>query len=217
MRRFAFPLLFLASLLLWIPTVEAQPAERTSSLSVDQIMQEPKTWVGDWPENVRWHENGQTLYFDWNPDGQFESDSLYKVPRSGGAPTKVSPEERRSHPPFFDGWHHGEQVYTDDDRRKVYTADGDLYLYNRQTDSQTRLTDTRADEASPRFGPNGETVNAIENFWRHLKCSIEGTHTSVSRQHLERYVKEFEFRFNRRMRPETMLFELLTRFPSLDA
>jgi len=66
-------------------------------------------------------------------------------------------------------------------------------------------------------GPNGETVNAIENFWRHLKCSIEGTHTSVSRQHLERYVKEFEFRFNRRMRPETMLFELLTRFPSLDA
>ena len=35
-------------------------------------------------------------------------------------------------------------------------------------------------------GRNGETVNAIENFWRHLKCSIEGTHTSVSRQHLER-------------------------------
>lgn len=66
-------------------------------------------------------------------------------------------------------------------------------------------------------GPDGEHVNSIENFWRHLKCSIKGTHVSVSGQHLERYVKEFEFRFNRRMRPETMLAELLTRFPELDA
>jgi transposase-like protein len=66
-------------------------------------------------------------------------------------------------------------------------------------------------------GPNGETVNAIENFWRHLKCSIEGTHISVSPKYLERYAKEFEYRFNRRMRPETMLDELLSRFPELDA
>ncbi|MGK7653700.1 IS1595 family transposase [Roseovarius sp. B08] len=66
-------------------------------------------------------------------------------------------------------------------------------------------------------GPAGETVNAIENFWRHLKCSIEGTHTSVSPKYLERYAKEFEYRFNRRMRPEMMLDELLSRFPELDA
>ncbi len=36
-------------------------------------------------------------------------------------------------------------------------------------------------------------------------------------KHLQRYVKEFEYRFNRRMRPETMLSELLSRFPELDA
>jgi transposase len=40
---------------------------------------------------------------------------------------------------------------------------------------------------------------------------------SVSSKHLERYVKEFEFRFNRRMRPDTMLAELLTRFPESGA
>lgn len=62
-------------------------------------------------------------------------------------------------------------------------------------------------------GPNGETVNAVENFWRHLKCSITGTHNNVSRKYLERYAKEFEYRFNRRMTPETMLDELLSRFP----
>jgi len=62
-------------------------------------------------------------------------------------------------------------------------------------------------------GPNGENVNAVENFWRHVKCSIKGTHVSVSKRYLERYAKEFEYRFNRRMTPEKMLSELLSRFP----
>ncbi len=144
--------------LLGLATMPLLAVAQPSSLSVEQIMQAPETWVGDWPENLRWHENGQTLYFDWNPDGQFESDSLYKVPRGGGSPTKVPPAERRSRPPMFDGWHHGEHVYTDDQRRKVYAADGDLYLYDRETDTRTRLTDTRAEASAPRFTPSGDRV-----------------------------------------------------------
>lgn len=66
-------------------------------------------------------------------------------------------------------------------------------------------------------GPRGETVNAVENFWRHLKSSIQGTHISVSKKHLQGYAKEFEYRFNRRMTPSKMLSELLSRFPELDA
>jgi transposase-like protein len=72
-------------------------------------------------------------------------------------------------------------------------------------------------ETGQYVGPNGEHVNSIENFWRHLKQSIKGTHISVSPKYLERYAKEFEYRFNRRMRPEAMLGELLSRFPELDA
>lgn len=60
---------------------------------------------------------------------------------------------------------------------------------------------------------DGVTVNAVENFWRHLKCSIQGTHISVSEKHLEKYVKEFEYRFNRRTSASAMFSELLTRFP----
>lgn len=63
----------------------------------------------------------------------------------------------------------------------------------------------------------GVTVNAVENFWRHLKCSIRGTHISVSKELLEHYVKEFEYRFNRRMTPSGMLSELLSHFPELRA
>lgn len=62
---------------------------------------------------------------------------------------------------------------------------------------------------------DGVTVNAVENFWRHLKCSIQGTHISVSKKHMEKYAKEFEYRFNRRMTPQMMLGELLSRFPEL--
>ena len=60
----------------------------------------------------------------------------------------------------------------------------------------------------------GATVNAIENFWRHLKCSILGTHVSVSRKHMSRYVKEFEFRFNRRDDAASMFPALITTFRS---
>ena len=62
-------------------------------------------------------------------------------------------------------------------------------------------------------GFQGATVNSIEGFWRHLKMSINGTHTSVSPKHLNRYVKEFEFRFNRRNAPETMFASLISEFP----
>lgn len=66
-------------------------------------------------------------------------------------------------------------------------------------------------------GPNGETVNAVENFWMHLKRAIKGTHIYVSGEYLERYVKEFEYRFNRRMVPHRMFDELVTTYPKLSA
>jgi transposase-like protein len=61
-------------------------------------------------------------------------------------------------------------------------------------------------------GFDGASVNGIENFWRHLKNGIRGTHVHVSAKYLERYAKEFEYRFNRRNRAETMLSELLSSF-----
>ena len=64
---------------------------------------------------------------------------------------------------------------------------------------------------------SGVTVNAVENFWMHLKRAIKGTHIYVSSKYLERYAKEFEYRFNRRMTPSMMFGELTTRFPELSA
>lgn len=61
-------------------------------------------------------------------------------------------------------------------------------------------------------GKNGATVNGIEGFWSQLKRAINGTHIHVSRQHLAKYLGEFEFRYNRRQFPHLMLDELMTGF-----
>jgi transposase-like protein len=65
-------------------------------------------------------------------------------------------------------------------------------------------------------GFDGASTNQIESFWRHLKCSIVGTHVHVSPKYLGRYAKEFEFRFNRRHTPAAMFPALISTFPPLN-
>jgi transposase len=48
-------------------------------------------------------------------------------------------------------------------------------------------------------------TNGIEGFWSQLKRSINGTFHFVSRKHLQKYVNEFSFRYNRR-KSETAMF-----------
>ncbi len=51
-----------------------------------------------------------------------------------------------------------------------------------------------------RYTADGEqvTTNRIEGFWAGLKRQLHGTHHSVSRKHLHRYVSEAEFKYNNR-------------------
>ena len=52
-------------------------------------------------------------------------------------------------------------------------------------------------------------VNGLEGFWARVKLSIRGTHVHVSKKHLQTYVKEFEYRYNRRKRPERIFGDLV--------
>lgn len=47
-------------------------------------------------------------------------------------------------------------------------------------------------------GKDGQTTNAVENFFGNFKRSMKGTYRFCSEQHLGRYVAEFEFRHNNR-------------------
>ena len=52
-------------------------------------------------------------------------------------------------------------------------------------------------------------TNSIENVWSHFKRMIFGTYYRVSKQHLQRYVDEFTFRFNTRNDSDIQRFVLL--------
>lgn len=41
-------------------------------------------------------------------------------------------------------------------------------------------------------------TNNIEGFWSHLKRGVDGIYHHVSRKHLNKYVKEYEYRYNTR-------------------
>lgn len=132
--------------------------------------------------------------------------------RGGDLVTAVVPNQRRAtlEPFVTANVRIGGNVHTDELRSYANLADAG-YRHARVNHSAEEYAyfDYRLAETV--------TVNGIENFWRHLKCSINGTHTSVSAKHLGRYVKEFEYRFNRRNRPEEMLAELLSTFRPLRA
>jgi len=55
-------------------------------------------------------------------------------------------------------------------------------------------------------------TNSIEGFWSQLKRSIRGTHVHVSKQHLAKYLGEFEYRYNMRSNPSLMFDRLLASF-----
>lgn len=93
------------------------------------------------------------------------------------------------------------EVHTD--KHRVYDTLGGVKGYwHKQVDH----------DAGEYVGKDGATTNGIEGFWAQLKRSINGTHIHVSQKHLSKYLGEFEFRHNRRNRPETMLSELMLGF-----
>ena len=52
-------------------------------------------------------------------------------------------------------------------------------------------------------------TNTLEGFWSHFKNSMRGTHRSISKQHMAKYLGEFEFRFNLRRDTSSVMFDRL--------
>jgi transposase-like protein len=51
----------------------------------------------------------------------------------------------------------------------------------------------------------------IEGFWSHLKNGISSTHIHVSKQHMQKYVNEFAYRYNNRHEPAEMFRRMLAQ------
>ncbi len=159
-----------------------------------KVVEVDETYVGGKTEGMDWREGKAVV--------------MRMIERDGDAMLKVVPDQKRGSlvPHITANVLHGSEVHTDELRSYQKALPRSQYTHK-------TVNHSKGEYATP----EGVSTNQIESFFNHLKKSIAGTHTSVSRKHLERYVKEFEYRFNRRMRPETMLNELLTRFPEMDA
>lgn len=147
---------------------------------------------------------GKTTGMDWR---KRKTVVMGMMERDGDVLLKVVPDQSRGAliPELRKNVVEGSEVHTDE-LRSYRGANMEGYTHKTVNHSDDEYV-----------GPNGETTNSIENFFGHLKRSLKGTHNNVSPKYLEAYVKEFEYRFNRRTTPEVMLGELLSRFPELNA
>ena len=151
----------LFTLLLTPAAAQAQQADAATTLgrpalTVADIMQDPETWIGAWPSDHYWGDDGR-LYFSWNPQGAFLEDSLFMV-NERNRPVQLTAEDRRNRPPRFTDWQHGKLVYDEDFHRRVFARDGDIHLYDLRRRTTDRLTATADENAAPRFTPDGYGV-----------------------------------------------------------
>jgi transposase-like protein len=82
-----------------------------------------------------------------------------------------------------------------------------IYLYT------TSRHGVPAKELERQLGVTYKTAWRMADLIRqHFKGSIRSTHIHVSKKHLHKYVKEFEYRFNSRVNPSSMFPALVSVF-----
>lgn len=106
---------------------------QTSPLSVEKIMKDPK-WMGTFPENIEWGTQSNTIYFDYNPEGN-STDSLYKVTlKNLDKIEKVTLAERKAMISKYGSFNNTKT-------KKLYTKDNALYLYDLAENKSSVLID----------------------------------------------------------------------------
>lgn len=116
-------------------------------------MQDP-SWMGTFPSEISWGPNSDYIYFNYNPENN-PSDSLYRV--SVKNPEKIEKvqwqDEIKLIPRYGD--------YNEARTKKVYTRDGDLYLYNLKKKNEQHLLELNGSISSPQFLANEDQLSFV--------------------------------------------------------
>ncbi len=134
--------------------IPSSVADQDFPLSIRSIMRAEAN-VGLSPNQVRWSDDSETVYFRWQPGG-LEWDagrSLYKVSRDGGAPERISDAEARDLAPLL-----ANGDISSDGRLRVSSVAGDLYLVDRRSLAVRRLTHTEDGEGQALFNADEDAV-----------------------------------------------------------
>ena len=149
----------------------AQQVENKSSLTIPQIM-EGDRFIGYSPSRIQWSDDNENIYFSWNPEMN-KLRSTYKVNIESGEPEKVSNEELMSKPSAY-------ADYSKDRKSKVYAKNGDIFIYNVETQRSIQVTNTIESERSPRFFDKNTKVGYQKGGNLYVWNSEIGTTTQIT-------------------------------------
>lgn len=134
------------------PKPAPKPVPDPPPLSVDFIMRGPGLY-GYSPRAVRWSGDGRRVYFEWKlatdaPEADYDT---WVVERDGSGLKRLTRDQSRLAPP----------AACQENRERtrcVFSERGDLFLYDRATDTPRQLTRTSESELNPRFTRDGLRV-----------------------------------------------------------
>ena len=100
---------------------------------------------------------------------------------------------RTLHPIIFENVEAGSWLMSDD--YKAYRNLEEFYVRGVSNHSKRHYAD-------------GEVhINSVEGSWSHLRRLINGIHHRPSKKHLQKYLDEFEFRYNHRDKSLNLIFK----------
>jgi dipeptidyl aminopeptidase/acylaminoacyl peptidase len=131
-------------LLALLLVAQAKPSGKFA-LTIDNIMRGPALY-GYEPAGVRWAGDGREIYFQWKQasDPRIKPPDTYVVGRDGAGLRKLSDAEAKLAPPVAGN-------STRNRQRKVYSRDGDIWLYDAAAGTTRQLTKTDDIESNPHF------------------------------------------------------------------
>ncbi|TNF43395.1 MAG: S9 family peptidase, partial [Bacteroidetes bacterium] len=125
-----------------------------SALTIEKIMQDPKTWIGTSPDNIVWGEQSDRIFFSWNPEKDTLS-SLYSYNLKVKETAKVQVEEKVKLPASSGNYNAGKT-------KKVFVRNGNLFIYDIQKGTEKQLTNWLERASSPKFVLNDTEISFLK-------------------------------------------------------
>ena len=140
--------LSLAACSLLAPEVPGRLAQAVDPIPIERIMGDP-VWIGQNPQSARWSEDGQSLWYRRSLPGLAGSEWV-RLDFAGQELERISPELARQRFP--------EVETSPDGSLRLLERAGDLYLEDRSSGGERRLTRTEAREGDGRFLAGGQRI-----------------------------------------------------------
>src|SRR5690349_24070516 len=129
--------------------------EKLDRLTVEKIMRDPK-WIGSSPSNTQWSQDGQYLFFSWNPN-QALADSTYFISLTNKIPQRAGAEFAQA----LTGT--GNLTYNAARTAYTYTRENDVFYTDTKLNRTRRITQTTEVESNPAFAFNETKIIYTRN------------------------------------------------------